>query len=539
MGENFGKIETVRRIFVLVLGMLALAFGLAWVSTGFASVQGSLVFFAAILLAAGLLFAAGCLLSSDVRPPSALSLQSPIIKLLFLAALLRLGAGAVWYTALPRWGYGNPAETAGYVMSDAFERDTAAWELAQSDCPLMDAFRARSFRAVDQYGGLLFVSAGLYRLTGGAAHQPLLMVVFAAAFSALAVLFTWGFALRLWGGRTAMLAAWVTALFPDAVLLGSSQMREAFTMTLAMMAFYGLVLVLRAGTRRGLAWIFAALLLALPLSPLFAVMLAGFLLVFAFFLVERERLRDWRLWLGLGGMLLLALGAVWLLGDRLLPGAASDPLTLLHRWMRAAAHWQAYYSERASGWMQKIFRTTPEALHPWILLVYGVMRPFLPAALFDLVSNPLWRGIAVWRSAGWALMLPFLTVAPLWAWKQKGFRSPETGVSLLVWAAILAASFRGGGDQWDNPRYRVAWIGLQAALSAWVWASARETRSPWLRRTLVSMGLILLWWVPWYLRRVTPLSWPVSDIFLTFGLGLLSAGLYLMWDLWRERRDGG
>jgi hypothetical protein len=109
----------------------------------------------------------------------------------------------------------------------------------------------------------------------------------------------------------------------------------------------------------------------------------------------------------------------------------------------------------------------------------------------------------------------------------------------LVWAAILAASFRGGGDQWDNPRYRVAWIGLQATLSAWVWVSVRETHSSWLRRALVSMGLILLWWVPWYLRRVAPLSWPVSDVFLTFGLGLLSAGLYLTWELWRERRDGG
>ncbi len=279
----------------------------------------------------------------------------------------------------------------------------------------------------------------------------------------------------------------------------------------------------------------AALLLALPLSPLFAVMLAAFLLVLAFFLVEAVRLRDWRLWLALGGLLALSLAAVWLLGDRLLSGVASDPLTLLHRWLRAAAHWQAYYSERASGWMQKVFRTTPDALHPWILLAYGVARPFLPAALFDVAANALWRGIALWRALGWALLLPFLTAAPFWARQRTGWRSPAMGTSLLVWTAILAASFRGGGDQWDNPRYRVAWIGLQAALAAWVWVTARDARSPWVRRAVVSLGLILLWWVPWYLRRVTPLHWPVADVFLTLGLGTLSAGLYLLWDVWRAQ----
>ena len=522
------------KISVFGVWILILALTLAWVSTGFASAQGWLSFLAVLLLAAGIILAAWYIVIRDVLQPPDTRCASKILGLILVAVLLRLGAGALWYAALPRWGYGNPAETAGYVMSDAFRRDAAAWELATSERSLLDAFRA--YRVADQYGGLLFASAGVYRFSGAAVHQPLLIVVLTAAFSALAALFTWGFAVRIWNLRIALVSAWVVALFPDAVLLGSSQMREAFMMTLAMMAFYGLAQILRARNRWGMAWILGALLLSLPLSPLFALMLAAFLLFFSFFLAEGKALHNWRLWLALGGLLIVSLAVIWLFGDRLLPGAASDPLTLLHGWLRATARWQGYYAERASGWMQKIFRSTPNALHLWILLAYGVVQPFLPAALFDIGSNPLWRAIALWRALGWASLLPFLTVAPFWAWKRSGFRSPPMGLSALVWAAVLTASLRGGGDQWDNPRYRVAWIGLQSALAAWVWVTVRASGSLWLRRTIVSLGLIFLWWIPWYLRRVTPLPWPVSDVFLTLGLGLLSAGLYLVWDFWRARR---
>jgi len=40
----------------------------------------------------------------------------------------------------------------------------------------------------------------------------------------------------------------------------------------------------------------------------------------------------------------------------------------------------------------------------------------------------------------------------------------------------------------------------------------------------------LLWFVPWYLHRYTPLTWPVVDLFKTLGLGLATAVLVLLWD---------
>ena len=59
-----------------------------------------------------------------------------------------------------------------------------------------------------------------------------------AAISALAVPFTWGFARRI-DDEVAKWAAWGMALYPEAILLGSSQMREALMMTFAAVAFYG------------------------------------------------------------------------------------------------------------------------------------------------------------------------------------------------------------------------------------------------------------------------------------------------------------
>jgi hypothetical protein len=60
----------------------------------------------------------------------------------------------------------------------------------------------------------------------------------------------------------------------------------------------------------------------------------------------------------------------------------------------------------------------------------------------------------------------------------------------------------------------------------------RRTADPWLRRAMISVALILAWFVPWYLQRYLQL--PVGDLFKTFGLGVASAVLYIMWDWARQ-----
>ncbi|MCI0518885.1 MAG: hypothetical protein L0Z70_01340, partial [Chloroflexi bacterium] len=348
---------------------------------------------------------------------------------------------------------------------------------------------------------------------------------------------------RAWGQPAANLAAWILALYPEAVLLGSSQMREAYIVTFTAAAFYGLLLARQRRSWHGPAWTLGALLLTLPFSPPLGGLLAALLAVialasspFSHGALGRLVSRRW-FWLAVAGLALLAGIAAylaWLSWRGLPPDEVSGPLGVVGWWLRKSADFQAYLSMRASGWMQKVFKNTPEWMHLWLLLVYGVSQPLLPAALADITGAPIWRGIAIWRSLGWTPLLILLVYAPLRAFGKRaaaGF-SPwlERALSLTVWLAVLAASFRGGGDPWDNPRYRAAFAGLQAALVAWAWIEQRRQPDPLLRRVLAGLGLILAWLMPWYLRRYIHVDWPVEDFFKSLGLGAASAVLVWLAD---------
>ena len=171
---------------------------------------------------------------------------------------------------------GRTSKKAGYVMKDAYTRDSGAWKLAKSNKPLWAAFTQDM--TGDQYGGLMFLSAAVYRLSGGKYHHPLLIVVLTAIVSSLALLFSWAFVKLAWGNPAATAAAWIVALYPEAVLLGSSQMREPFVVTFAALGLYGLISHFRAARRTGLVWAFVALIGAALFSPPLAAMLCAALL---------------------------------------------------------------------------------------------------------------------------------------------------------------------------------------------------------------------------------------------------------------------
>lgn len=505
--------------------LLAIALLLAWISTGFQGMRGWGSFALVTFLGAGTLVAAWQM----VRADAGFSLPAWLGRLVVGAALLRIFAGAIWFVILPIMGHGTEVELHGYVMADAFARDTAAWELARSSEPLWTAFR--DYRQADQYGGLLYLSASIYRYLGSEFHQPLLMVVVTASFSAAAVIFTWAFARRSWGEGIAGLSAWLLAVYPEAVLLGSSQMREAFTMTLVAAAFYGLARYWQERSWSGLGWVLGASILSLPFSPAFTALLLAMLAVQSLFFGGWLILRQRRLVGVVAGLAVLVAAGLWLTWGQIAPQGTSNPLAILDWWIVRSAEWQAYLSERSSGWIQEVFRRTPGWMNLPFLLAYGVVRPFLPAALAATSEAPVWQWISIWRSLGWALLLPFLLYAPAGAVRKYEGRLLALGLSLVVWSGILIASFRGGGDMWDNPRYRVAFSGLQVALVAWVWYWQRRQPDPWLRRILVGAGIMLVWFLLWYMRRYYPaFPWPVEDLFITVGLGVASAVLYFIWD---------
>jgi hypothetical protein len=101
---------------------------------------------------------------------------------------------------------------------------------------------------------------------------------------------------------------------------------------------------------------------------------------------------------------------------------------------------------------------------------------------------------------------------------------------------ILIAALRSGGDLWDNPRYRVVFISLQSVLAAWVWVVQRSSNNPWLKRAVVGLGIILVWFIPWYLQRSDLINWPIDNVFVTLAFGFVTVLIvYFGLNLWGRR----
>jgi hypothetical protein len=74
-------------------------------------------------------------------------------------------------------------------------------------------------------------------------------------------------------------------------------------------------------------------------------------------------------------------------------------------------------------------------------------------------------------------------------------------LALLVWTWILLAALRGGGDSWDNPRYRTILFIWEAVLAGYVWVWWRETHNPWFARVVICEVVFLLVFMQWYASR--------------------------------------
>ena len=94
-----------------------------------------------------------------------------VTRIALISFFLRLSAGVALVLLLPIVGYQNNSEhLAGYVYTDAFIRDGQAWNLAISTSPLSQAFSGQF--TGDQYGGMLGLSAFIYRFISPDAHRP-------------------------------------------------------------------------------------------------------------------------------------------------------------------------------------------------------------------------------------------------------------------------------------------------------------------------------------------------------------------------------
>jgi FtsH-binding integral membrane protein len=200
-----------------------------------------------------------------------------------------------------------------------------------------------------------------------------------------------------------------------------------------------------------------------------------------------------------------------------------------------SAKWQAYVNANASGWVARQFERLPVYGQVPFIVVYGIFRPILPAALVD-TGPVIWTAIGVWRALGWTLLLAMLFYASFLALRSREWlRLPGT-LLLSSWIVSVTASYRGGGDLWDSPRYRSAFAAIQLMVAAWAWVEYRETKDPWLRRAIVGMGLMIAWFIPWYLRRYTTITWQISELYQVIGLGLISFVLFIFWDWMHQKK---
>jgi hypothetical protein len=460
-----------------------------------------------------------------------------VTKIALIAFFLRLGIGVALTLLLPVFGYQDNAEHhAGYFYTDSSIRDNQAWTLATSGESLVSAFSGRF--SGDQYGGLLAMSAFIYRFLSPDAHRPFLILIINAAVSAVGVLALWKATSRWFGEKTALLAAWIFALYPESVLLGSTQMREAIIIPMVAISFFGLTEI-QTGKKSGWLWIILSGIIMLPIQPLVALLSFAILLGLWFFDPDtlqslKQRRTIFIISLSLGILLVAMLVASSVLVN--LPSLQNAGVVNVYlSWFKNNFTFQSYLLERNSGIFQSLITSIGEQWRWLIILVYGVAQPVLPAIVGDPGAQLMLRIIGFLRAVGWYALVLFLIYGTLGVLRsrQETRRYQLIWISLVNWAWIMISALNAGADQWDNPRYRAIFLVWQVVLAAWAWEWARSRKDAWLYRWLVVELVFVGLFTEWYIGRYYPgivhldIKW-MSVLTLVVCGSILVAGL--VWD---------
>jgi hypothetical protein len=439
-----------------------------------------------------------------------------ILVLAICTFLLRIVTGIWLTTSLPTVGYDTPVQNAGYSYSDAYERDTLAY---------MKAFPGRfteytpgNYAAMDQYGGLITISAMIYSIFSTDTQRPLLIIYLSALMMSIGMVFLWKAISLRWGEKIALIAAIFFTVYPEGIILSSSQMREPFLIGLGALTFFEAILFSRGRwtpvnliifglTSVLMVWI------SIPAGLEVLMMLVGFLLLD--YISREQNLQRRRLFsFGFGLFVLAACFAGWL-------------------WLKDTLYYDAYVTETESGLISYILKGIGTKWRFPLVLLYGLIQPVLPAALV-YQSLPLWYGIAVFRAIGWYFAIPFLMygMGKVFTARQK---PRDWGliwfvVLLLVWTVVSSA--RAGGDQWDNPRYRAIFLPWLALLVGWVWAHLTKKQNSWFWRIILLEGMFVIIFTNWYLNRkyAIGLQIPVQYLLIFYAAFLIiviALGLFI------------
>ncbi|MDY6874187.1 MAG: hypothetical protein SVR81_09525 [Chloroflexota bacterium] len=440
--------------------------------------------------------------------------------MMILAFVLRLVLAAFLIWGLPQFGYDTGPQQIGFVFEDAFRREESAWQLAKSDQSLLRAFSDEYNR--DQYGGMLMLSALVYRVLTPDAYRPGLIAILSAAALTLSIPLFVTTLRRQFTRRTATWAGWILALYPEGLLLGAAQMREPFFILLICILFWALAHWLDRAHLKLVLPVFAlGTVTFLLFSYRVAIPSLGVLFLWVW-VVESGRMT--KVWLKVLGWALIALAGV-------------GSLYFIRPWLAEVLRWDAHLTVMQSGMVQFLLERLPAGLTFPFILIYGLLQPVLPAAI--AVPGPaIWKSISIFRALGWYTLLPLLVYATIRIWKaEPPVRKRWLGVFLMAALAwLLIASARAGGDQWDNPRYRTIFLPWMALLAGWGLDFAGRTKDRWLGRLLAVEGVFLLFFTEWYVSRYFPVI-PRLEFELMVGLiVVLSLAILLGGWLWDRRK---
>ncbi len=278
-------------------------------------------------------------------------------------------------------------------------------------------------------------------------------------------------------------------------------MREPFLLTFCVMSLWGFADWLKHGGRHGWIWMAIGFVGMLMVSPAIALVT---LMIFAGWIYLRGEYKriPWQALVALAVIFVLGLFVLsWRLNRSHDFGAAS-PIGVTFDWFRASAKWDTYRLERGSGWIQSLFRKMNTSGQLLFAIIYGILQPVLPAAFIE-PTTLTWKIIAILRALGWYAILPLMIYSLIAAWRTP--RGPERRVWLWIisvsWLWVLICSIRAGGDQWDNPRYRLILFGFEALSAGYAWTWWRAHRDAWLPRIALVEVLAVLIFLQWYVSR--------------------------------------
>jgi hypothetical protein len=431
-----------------------------------------------------------------------------------------LALAVFWAWGLPQFGYPEPTQQAGFVYEDAFRRETSAWELAQSGQPLRQAFS--STYSADQYGGMLGMSAWVYRNLSPDSFRPTLIAILSAGAMALSLLLLVETLKQWFDSRAVLAAGWILVFYPEGLLLGSAQMREPFLILFIAINLWAVSQLLR---RKNVIWGTIAFLLSVLGLFIFSYRVAlpvmGVIILWIWVTQLAVIKKTWIKTAGWVVVALLSIGIVLFFRD----------------WINEVFRWDALVTFRHSGMVQAQVERLPEWLRFPFILVYGLFQPVLPAAIVA-PGKAIWVVLGIFRAVGWYLLLPLLFYAGLRVWKEEDplKRNWLVVFALMVWAWVIIASARAGGDQWDNPRYRTIFLPWMAAIGGWAIYYARVNKDRWLKRILMIEGVFIFFFTFWYVDRYLLPNISV-DMLIIILLIIVFSSLILLGGIFRDRRE--